>query len=633
VAWWNQTFASPTICLSTNTAAHRDIESVMDGKLPLLTGQFPTAWVTLGLAVPDLTALARRTALRLRRAEQVALWRVLAGAGESTLDTYHISEDVIRQHEHTHGLEGYCDRYHARTLDDIQQSAGPIRRADEVLRTTAWQDLAALTRRFAAPAASDAPLLVVINHLAQPMTAVATARIHIRHLRHRTRFQVRDLATGQIVPHQTDPKLKDRANYHQTTAWHLLDLHFLASEVPALGYRLYSLEAVDDVDTTAPPATWQEKPGGDARARLSWGRGQLDLDHATGAILAWKHGGRSLLPHATTGGAALLGECRLNGYAINCAKPKDFTDNDRFYRITETVLPRLQSLVPFVDGPVFVGYTATTLLGHYARMDLQVRAFAHAPELQFDLFVERQESFDVESLALAIPAAIATPHFAYDGGGLTVDPIGDLAPGAFRDLHVADRWAAVHGAEGALVVSSPEAPVISFGGQHLLHWHRQWPAALAAELWLNLSLNGHWKCGNVTRRNRESTHWRFRISPQTVFDIQAAQTLGDQTAFPLTAELVENHDADAPFTAAQGSLIRLEEYGREPDGIQVLCLRATRSGLSLRLAERAGRHRHLRLEVPGQRIRHAAGATVAGSEARIELPANAVGEIAVDLDG
>jgi len=85
-------------------------------------------------------------------------------------------------------------------------------------------DVTALTRRFAGHAAEAGPLLVVLNHLAKPMTAVTTARIHIRRLRHRKSIQVRDLVTGQIVPHQTDLQLMDRANYHQTTTWHLFDL-------------------------------------------------------------------------------------------------------------------------------------------------------------------------------------------------------------------------------------------------------------------------------------------------------------------------------------------------------------------------------------------------------------------------
>ncbi len=631
VAWWNRTFASPAIRLSTNTTAHRDIEATTAGSLPLITGQFPDAWITLGLGVPDLTALARRTALGLRRAEQVALWRGLSGAGTSTLDPDRISAEVIRQHEHTYGLEGFCDRYHARTLDDIQQSSGPIRHADEILRTAAWQDLTALTRRFAGHDADAGPLLVVLNHLAKPTTAVTTARIHIRHLRHRKGFQVRDLVTGQIVPHQIEPELKDRANYHQTTTWHLFDLHFLASDVPALGYRLFRLEAVDDLTPVTPTTTWTAKPGGDPAARLDWAHGSLDIDQATGAIRAWRRGGRDLLPPVNRQDAALLGECRLSGLATTCAKPKDFTDNDRFYQTTEIIRPRLQSLKPAVAGPVIGGWTSSAVLGRLAKLELQVRAFAHAPELQLDLFVERLDTLDVESLALAVPAALSAPHFAHDGGGLTIDPINDLAHGAFRDLHVADRWAAVHGAEGALVVASPEAPVVSFGGQHLLHWHRTWPADLPAELWFNLSLNGHWKCGNVTRRNRESSHWRLTISPQSTFDPAAAQDIGDRTAFPLTAEMVEAGDADPAFTAAEGNLIRLDENGKSPEGVQLLHLRPTATGLSLRLAERAGRDHRLRLEVPGRSIRSVDGGVLEGSGIRIDLAANQVAKVTVNL--
>ncbi len=631
VAWWNRTFASPQIRLSTNSEAHRDIAATTAGRLPVITGQFPDAWITLGLGVPDLTALARRTALGLRRAEQVALWRGLAGAGTSTLDHDRISAAVIRQHEHTYGLEGFCDRYHARTLDDIRQSSGPIRHADEDLRTAAWQDLTALTRRFAGHDADAGPLLVVLNHLPRLTTAVTTARIHIRHLRHRKGFQVRDLVTGRIVPHQTEPELKDRANYHQTTTWHLFDLHFLASDVPALGYRLFRLEAVDDAAIAEPMATWTAKPGGHPAARLDWAHGSLDIDQATGAIRAWRRNGRDLLPAADRPDTALLGECRLSGLATTCAKPKDFTDNDRFYQTTEVFRPRLQTLTPCSGGPVFAGWTASATLGRLAKLELQVRAFAHAPDLQLDLFVERLDTLDVESLALAVPAALTNPRFAHDGGGLTIDPINELAPGAFRDLHVADRWAAMHGAEGALVVASPEAPVVSFGGQHLLHWHRAWPADLAAELWVNLSLNGHWKCGNVTRRNRESGHWRLTISPQSTFDHAAAQHLGDLTAFPLTATLVESGDADPAFTAAEGNLIRLDENGRSPEGIQVISLRPSANGLSLRLAERAGRDHRLRLEILGHRIRSVDGATLEGSVVRIDLAANQVAKISVDL--
>lgn len=593
VAWWNRTMRAPKVRLSTNAQAHRDIEARAAGRLPVLTGQFPDAWVNLGLGVPDQPALARRTSLALRRAEQIAVWRAVAGAGVSELDPAALSEGVLRHYEHTGGLEGVCDRYLPATLDDLQQVEGPLQRADEELRTTAWRDLAALTRRFAVKPGTG-PLLVVLNHLPRPQTTLATARVHVRHLRHQAGWQVRDLTTGEIVLHQTDRPLVDQSNYHQTTHRHLFDLSFIAADVPALGYKLFRLETVDHVVAPVSCATWTPKPGGEPAARLRWPHGELEVDHVTGAVLAWQQGGRSLLPAGSMTGA-LLGECQLLGFADRNARPFSFTEADIFYRQTETLRPRLDSLTPLPAGPLVAGYSAHGWLGRQARIELVVRAFAHAPHLDLELLVERPDGLDCEALVMAFPAAITNPLFACDGGGLTLNPITDLANGAYRDHLAADRWSAVHGVEGGLVVCSSDAPVTSFGGVHLLKWQREWPPTLPAELWSILSLNGHWRCGNLTRRNRASARWQFRVVPVSQFDPVSAQAQGEAAAFPLTAELREAGDVDAPFTAPSGRLVELTEDGQVPVGVQLLSLRLARPGLVVRVAERTGRKRQLQI--------------------------------------
>ena len=575
IAWWNRMMRAPKLRLSTNTEAHRDIETRVAGRLPLVTGHFPDAWVNLSLGLPDLSALARRDGLALRRAEQIAAWRELAGAGASPLDPASVSEELLRYNEHTYGTEGLCDRYLPATLDDIQQTASPLHRADDELRLTAWRDLAALGRRFQV---SDGPLLVVVNYLLQRHTGIATARVHVRHLRHRRAWQVRDLTTGELVPHETDRPLTDHANYHQTTHRHLYDLSFLASAVPALGYRLYRLEAVDH----APPS---ESPGSN-RAQS-----ELVADPFTGAVGEWRVAGKSLLP-----AGALLGECRLFGFTEKDPRPALYTDKDKFYRQTEVLRPRLESLTPLPAGTLVTGYSARAWLGRQAKIELIVRAFAHAPFLDLELRVERPDGLGCEAMVMNFPAAIAQPSFACDAGGLTLNPLTDLAAGAFRDHLVADRWAAVHGIEGAIVLCSPEAPVTSFGGLHLFGWHREWPQPLAPELWSVLSLNGQWLCGNVTRRNRASTRWRFRVAPLSRFDPLAAQALGDAAAFPLTAELIEDGDNDAPFTAPSGCFASITEAGQPTAGVQLLSFGPG----TVRLAERVGRQHQLDLHFAGQ---------------------------------
>ena len=55
------------------------------------------------------------------------------------------------------------------------------------------------------------------------------------------------------------------------------------------------------------------------------------------------------------------------------------------------------------------------------------------------------------------------------------------------------------------------------------------------------------------------------------------------------------------------------------------------NGLSLRLAERAGRDHRLRLEVPGRCITSVDGGSLEGSGIRIDLGANQVTRIRVNL--
>lgn len=600
VAWWNAHFLRPRVRMSTNTQAHRDLAARCAGRLPVVEGQFPDAWVSLPLGTPDLTVLARRSSLALRRAEQVAVWCGLSGTTASDLNPGRISEGIVRHYEHTYGLEGLCDRYLPATLDDFAQVAGPLRAADEELRVAAWRGRSALGRRFAG-GGKDGLLLPVLNHLPRARHGLVRVRLHARHLPRGRAWCIRDVATGAAVPAQLDRPLGHHENLHQTTVHHYYELMFLAEDVPALGYKLFRLEPATSAAAREACALWTPGPGGAPAARLAWNHGQLDIDQATGAVAAWRWPGGELLAPAE-GLAPLLGECRLLGYQLNCARPKDFTDNDRFYRLSEVLRPRLEDIAPLPAGPLSGGYRAEAVLGSAARLSLYVRVQPLTSGLDVELHVERSASLPVEALAIAWPAAVSRPAFACDAGGLDLDPQTAPAPGAYRDLIAADRWAAVHGPEGALIVCSPDAPVTSFGGMNLLTWRRTPLAEPAPQLWSMLSLNGHWRCGNVSPRNRESGRWNFHVTPQARFDPLAAQAASEDVAFPLVCDPVEESDADAPWSAPAASLVSLEEEGRTPVGVQVLALRPSAGGFALRLAERAGRDRRLRLRVPSRAI-------------------------------
>jgi hypothetical protein len=463
----------------------------------------------------------------------------------------------------------------------------------------AWQDRAALGTCFAGTG-ERGPLLVVYNHLPRPVTGLASQRVHIRALHHLTAWRVRDLVTGEIVPHQTDRPLQDEVNYHQTTHRHLYDLSFLASEVPALGYRLYRLEAIDEPAMPSGCASWTAYPCEGSAGRLEWSHGTLDVDPATGAVLDWRRGERRR-PLPADRLEPLLGECRLFGFTECLGRSPDFIRKNKDYRVTQVIRPSNASIAPLSAGPLWGGYRAGCVLGELAQLTLEVRVFRHCPHLEVILGLRRLATLPTEALAVAWPQALTDVDFFYDGGGIDCS-VADHGPGASGDAVVADRWSACVGREGALLLASPEAPVTSLGGMHLLSQRRGLPSDLRAELWTILSLNGQWRCGNIPLANRESGRWRMVVQATDGFDADTAQAFGEAVAQPLSCELVEGSAADAPLAAPSGRLLELTTPAGEPlpAGVQLVSLTSTDDGLGIELLERSGVAREVMVGRPGE---------------------------------
>jgi len=629
---WNSRWAYPRLIVSTDTRFFASFEARYGAGLPVLRGDLPNTDYTVGaLSTARETGVNRRTHETLTAAEKWAACAAAASDYPYPADTLAEAYDAeLLFDEHTWGMahpigpaqEGCWAQkselaYRAAALaHDVlvkatNRLADQVRLPEEGYHLVVFNPLARertdLVRALALqPAPAGRPMYW---RTPQPPDGSASAWVNGTAIGRNVislpaellerPFALIDVATGESVPYQVlrladplAPQPDAAARYalgHLSPAsvavlnyssGHLLELAFVARDVPALGYKTYRL---------APVAEWPRfesslRASGHALESRFY---RVELDPATGAVTSlydkvlgreWadaaaEHGFHQVLMRSpVTGEVAAAGDSEI---AVGEAGP---VLASLVIRGAAPGCPQRAQEITLYDG--------------LKRVDFATRLLKDATPYQ--------------ELYLAFPFALEGARFRYRAANSVIEPIRDQLPGSNTDAYAAQQWVQAADARGSVTWSSLEAPVVVLGqlwpGYVSQAHHGITPPGYEHPFLRDPAGFGRGHLYSYLTCN----NFRTNFSPSQVADLLFRYTLttdeagaspagvGDDLAAPLVPVTLTGPQP-GPLEP-QASFCRVDA-----PNVHLLTLKAAEDGdgLILRLAEVEGRETEVTVHLPG----------------------------------
>lgn len=486
---WNHRWAYPKLIVSTNTRFFQSFEHLYGSNLPTLRGELPNTDYTVGA-----TSTARETAINrvahdaLPAAEQLATWASLAS--NYTYPKAMLAEGYkanMMYDEHTWGMahpvgpaQAACwiqksqFAYKAAALaQDVfvksaNRLADGIGLADEGYHVVVFNPLSErrsdLVRamamplspcgrpmywRYPPPGQSGEPVWVGGTAIGRNVIGLPSALL-------RQPFELIDLSTGESVPYQlinlTDP-LAPRpwaaeryamGSTDQVSAGvlnygdgHVIELAFVAEELPPMGYKTYRL---------LPASTWpqfdallQATPHGLENRFFA-----LKLDEESGAVfsLTDKRTGRQWVDEQVAWGLNRVLSRSPRSAAVEAAG--------------------VSSIEVTQAGPVLVSVTIRGQAPGCPQRTQEIVIYDRLDRVDFSTRLLK-DAAPFHELYVAFPFALDHPQFQYEGSNATVRPVKDQLPGSNTDAYAVQHWVSAQDAQGGLTWCSRDAPVVALG--------------------------------------------------------------------------------------------------------------------------------------------------------------------------
>ncbi len=480
---WNSKWAYPRLVQSLNARFFPELEQRLGSHIPTYRGELPGTDYPVGAcSTAYVSSLNRATHDQLLIAERLAsMASTLCGCeypGESLKEAYYCT---LIGDEHTWGLahpvgpgqeacvaqlSEYPYRAAALTYDVVTKATNAIadfvERDDDglyvvVFNPANWQrtDVARVPAKPIEPCSR--PMYPVRNQAEEDarFAVLASYPVRQRHLVEiphsllRSEMEVIDVSTGKVVPHEVYeisssstpvPYASQRYSLGQFCPEELLELRFVARNVPPCGWRIYKIQpAAEQTPQVACPSP--------ACAVLENRFYRVEVDESLGGISSIydKELGRELVDTTS--------ERLLNQIVVRSSVTGQVTLSAGAVLECHRTSPVSESLVIKTSAkgcPQVV--QEIVLYNDIKRIDIANRLLKDSTPLLETYF--------------AFPFALESPRFRYEGSLCQVEPFKDQFPGSNTDYYAVQHWVEISDGKSSVVLTSLDAPVMQFGG----HW-------------------------------------------------------------------------------------------------------------------------------------------------------------------
>ncbi len=571
VATFNREFAWPKLEFSTVHSAMQRIEREWKGEIPVYRGDFGPYWED------GYGSDAAHTAIHRENQHRIATAEVL-GAAVSSLDprvhpdkamladAWH-NEMVYDEHTWTY-VGATTQPEHHQSEDQIALKQARVLRAkddiDESIQR-GWAQLEALVK----PKENS---IAVFNSLDWPRSGLIETDLP-------TGTKIVDPATGVDVP--LEILWKGKGISLPGFGPGNVRVRFVAADVPAIGYKLYTTKPSSSGDS---PAT---KISGNVIENQFY---RIVLDPASGAIA-------SIVDKQLFGQELVDQKSPYKFGSYLYVTGGDDYPNNSLYRFGAGLKPPELTVHAAQSGQIV---TATkTSIGTVVHL---TSSAPNTPSIQTEILLPDSEKkilityrlhkdrvLSRESAYIAFPFDILNPQFIYGSQTGWVDPAKDELPGGSREWYLPATWASVGRPQVVATVVPLDAPLVTFGDIVRAEWPAEFkPKSSAIFSWLMNNYWGTnfpaWQGGDYTFRYAITSNARLDPVAATRFALNALTPLErddisaseDPSALPAQrASLLDISNPDVtlltwkPAEDGDGSILRIQESAGKPSDVEV----------------------------------------------------------------
>ena len=529
-------YAWPRFEFSTFKDAMSSIEADFHGRMPVVRGDFGPYWEDGFASDAAHTAIHRRNQSRILTAEKMSVLPSILNADlrpdESLLRDAWRNSALFDEHTWTY--------VGATTQPESEQTVGQLK-AKEEQTTRARSDIEKSIQRswsqLESVVATRTNSVAVFNSLSWKRSGTVDLDLPAG-------SALRDSASGQSVAMSL---LREEAAQPLPGFGERLErVRFLANDVPALGYKMF---------TIVPGATAFARENSKSATTVENRFYRVVVDPATGGLRSVydKELGRELVDASSP--------YRFGVYVYT--QGADDMPYNSLYRYGVAQRPPMLSpkpaangkLVSVVDSPLGITITLESSATNTPFVRTTITLPVGEKRIEFRYEIHKDTVLSKEAVYIAFPFAVSQPQFAYDTQNGWVNPARDELDGGGREWYSAAHWAAVSNDEVAAAIVPYDAPLVAFGDIVRGTWPQTFtPHSATIFSWL---MSNYWGTNFAPQQGGDFT-FRYALVSGRRLDTAALTRIGWEAMTPLETDMVGASAATSPQPSTQASFLNID---------------------------------------------------------------------------
>lgn len=444
---WNSIYSYPHLAFSGFSDAVQRIAGEMGDSIPTIRGDGGPYWEDGIASDARFAAMERQNEVRGVSAEELSTASTLVNAriAPEKQRLQSMWKNMVLMDEHTwESAVAISEPHSDEAVQQLAVKDERARRAHALAEHISRRSMASLADSISTGRDS----VIVFNSLNWKRDSLVEMDLD-------RGWEIVDKSTGSVVPFEVVRSEKGSATSFPSVSDAYQRIRFLATDVPAVGYKVYVLRPVQasahEEDAGRLSATTLESP---------YYRVELDPVH---------------------GGVKSIYDKQLGRELVNSSSPYRF--GQYVYVTGADTMPnrlvqyRVVSPVPKLDphpaGNGRLMWVKRTPFGMEARMEssdihtpriqTDVLVFAHEKKIEIIEHVKKQAVLNKEGVYFAFPFAMQHPEFRYEIQNGAVDPAHDMLPGAGLEWFSVQHWAEVAQDGVSAAVLPLDASMMTFG--------------------------------------------------------------------------------------------------------------------------------------------------------------------------
>ena len=566
-AEWNKVFAYPHIQYSGFTEALRYIAEQFGSSLPVIRGDGGPYWEDGIASTARSAALERQTEQRALAAEKFSTISALINPKieESPSELRKLWSNMVIYDEHTWGADRSVSD--PKSQESVEQLA-----TKELFATDAKRDLDYVLERGLAGIADyihdPRGTLVVFN----PLSWQRSNLVEIDLDKGR---ELVNLETNQVVPYE---ELSTGKSYRH--------IRFLATDIPSVGYRAYSLK-----ETEQEP----EPPQVGSETILESPYYRVELDSLSGAVKSVfdKELNKELVNTASP--------YRLNQYLYVTGgdeTPNRTVDYTSVWPIPDfSIRGAANGRIVSVTKQPFGTVARLESSGvNTPRIETEIIVFGGQKKIEFINHVHKTEVYTKEGVYFAFPFAMEHPRFRYEIQNGFVDPSHDQLPGAGKEWFSVQHWVAAEQDGMTAAIIPVDAPFVTFGDIARSEWPKDYRPRQGTIF--SYVMNNYWFTNYAAGQGGEFTFRYVLTSGNNLLPAYLSR-LGWEEMSPLEVDQITSQDkaidSPRPLDSARSSFLQVDQ----PNVVLITWKMAEDGeGTVLRFVEVSGKESSVEVQTP-----------------------------------